>query len=142
MRNLENLYRQVIMEHYRYPKNKGLVSNPNYRVIHLNNPSCGDEIKIQVNIEEDILSDIRHDGKGCSICCSSASVKSEVLKGKTIEDANRLLNSFLDMLKGEEIKDEEELEDAVVYQGVAQFPARIKCAALAWKALEKAILEK
>ena len=142
MRNLENLYRQVIMEHYRYPKNKGLVSNPNYRVIHLNNPSCGDEIKIQVNIEEDILSDIRHDGKGCSICCSSASVMSEVLKGKTIEDANRLLNSFLDMLKGEEIKDEEELEDAVVYQGVAQFPARIKCAALAWKALEKAILEK
>lgn len=142
MNNLESLYRQVIMEHYKYPKNRGLVSDNNYRLVHLNNPSCGDDINVQIDIENGVVKDIRHDGKGCSICCSSASVMSETLKGKTVEEAEKLITSFLSMLKGEEIQDEEELMDAVVYQGVAQFPARIKCASLAWKAMEKAIIEK
>lgn len=140
MEDLESLYKQVIMEHYKYPKNKGLVEDESYKTVHLNNPSCGDDINVQIKIENNIVEDIKQDGHGCSICCSSASVMSEVLKGKTVEEAKRLIQEFLDLLKGEEILDEE-LMDALVYQGVSKFPARIKCAGLSWKAILKGIEE-
>lgn len=89
MENLENLYRQVIMDHYKNPRNKGLIENDeSYKTLHLNNPSCGDDINIQVKIENGHLCDIRHQGVGCSICCSSASVMSETLKIKTLKKPN------------------------------------------------------
>ena len=83
--NIDNLYRQVIMEHHKNPRNKGLVEDDSYKLLHLKNPSCGDDIKVQVKFENDKLVDIRHNGTGCSICCSSASVMSEVLKNKSKE---------------------------------------------------------
>jgi nitrogen fixation NifU-like protein len=89
--------------------------------------------------EADILTDIRHDGHGCSICCSSASVMSNLLKGKTVFEAKEIINDFYEMVKGEEISDEERMDEAIVYRSVSQFPARIKCATLAWKAIEEAI---
>lgn len=135
MNNIDNLYRQVIMEHYKNPRNKGLVDDDNYHTLHLKNPSCGDDIYVQVKFENDKIVDVRHNGTGCSICCSSASVMSELLKGKSIDIANEIIDDFYNVVKGEEPADEERLEEAVVYSGVSKFPARVKCASLAWKAV-------
>lgn len=134
MNSLENLYRQVIMDHYKNPRHKGLKGYPH---IHLKNPSCGDDITIEAKILEGMVEEINHEGSGCSICCSSASVLSETLSGKSVEKNLDLIDKFYSMIKGEEVEDEEDLEEALVYQGVSQFPARIKCATLPWKALER-----
>lgn len=136
MNDLENLYRQVIMDHYKNPRNKGLKGYPR---VHIKNPSCGDDITVEAKIEEGIIKEINHQGTGCSICCSSASVLSEVLQGKTVIEAQALIAKYFAMIKGEAIADEEDLEEAIVYQGVSKFPARIKCATIAWKALEKVL---
>lgn len=136
--NLEELYRAVIMDHYKNPHNKGLLGTDGYHKVHLNNPSCGDNMFVEIKIEDGIVKDIRHDGSGCSICCSSASVMSETLVGKTVEEALKITNEFYDMVKGTDVKDPDELGEAIAYMGVRQFPARIKCATLSWKAFEKA----
>ncbi|HKM29848.1 MAG TPA: SUF system NifU family Fe-S cluster assembly protein [Bacilli bacterium] len=136
MNDLENLYRQVIMDHYKNPRNKGLKGYPR---VHIKNPSCGDDITVEAKVEEGIIKEINHQGTGCSICCSSASVLSEVLQGKTVIEAQALIVKYFAMIKGESIADEEDLEEAIVYQGVSKFPARIKCATIAWKALEKVL---
>ncbi len=138
---LEDLYRQVIMDHYKNPRNKGLVKDDSYKEIHLHNPSCGDDITIEVKVENDVITDVLQDGTGCSICCSSASVMSETLKGKTIEEAKKIIEDFFEMIQGNNITEDEEeaLGEALAYKGVSQFPARIKCATLAWKACEKAL---
>ncbi|MBN2605198.1 MAG: SUF system NifU family Fe-S cluster assembly protein [Bacilli bacterium] len=141
MNNLETLYRQVIMDHYKNPRNKGLVTNSLYKTIHIKNPSCGDDITIQTKVENGLIKDIRHDGTGCSICCSSASVMSETLKGKTITDAKKISSTYINMLTNQEYDTSVELEDAIVYQGVSKFPARIKCASIAWKAFEGTLEE-
>lgn len=132
MNDLENLYKQVIFDHYKNPRNKGLKG---YDHVHLRNPSCGDDITVEVKINDGVIEEINHDGTGCSICCSSASVLSETLKGKTIEEAKELILNFYNMMIGNEDINED-LEEALVYQGVSKFPARIKCATLSWKALE------
>ena len=131
--DLETLYRQVIMDHYINPRNKGLVGWPH---VHIKNPSCGDDITVEADIVDGVVRKIHHQGTGCSICCSSASVLSETLEGKTVEEALDLINEFFEMVKGKEDPNED-LEEALVYQGVAKFPARIKCATISWKALER-----
>lgn len=141
MKNLEILYRQVIMDHYKNPRNKGLLNDPSYKTIHIKNPTCGDDITIQSKIENGVVKDIRHDGTGCSICCSSASVMSETLIGKLKEDAKNITETYLNMLTNKEYDENVELEDAIVYQGVNKFPARIKCASIAWKAFEGTLEE-
>lgn len=141
MSNIDSLYRQVIMEHYKSPHNKGLLEDETYKKVHLNNPSCGDDIFVQVKVMDDVIVDVRHDGKGCSICCSSASVLSDAIKGKRVEEAEKIIGNFLTMIKGEEFDEDIDMGDALVYQGVAQFPARIKCATLSWKAMIKALNE-
>ncbi len=141
MNNLEVLYRQVIMDHYKNPRNKGLVQDSGYKMIHIKNPTCGDDITIQSKIENNIVKDVRHEGTGCSICCSSASVMSETLIGKTLEDAKTITSTYINMLTNKEYDKTIELEDAIAYQGVAKFPARIKCASIAWKAFEGTIDE-
>jgi len=136
MNNLENLYRQVIMDHYKNPRNKGLKG---YKSVHYKNPSCGDDIIIEAKIEAGVIKEINHQGVGCSICCSSASVLSELVKGKHTNEALKLMDKYYKLLLGETIENEEELEDAIAYQGVSKFPARIKCATIAFKALEELI---
>ena len=133
MNDLENLYKQVIFDHYKNPRNKGLKG---YDHVHLRNPSCGDDITVEIKIKDGVIEEINHAVSGCSICCSSASVLSETLKGKTVDEAKHLIQEFYDMMIGKYDPDEE-LEEALVYQGVSKFPARIKCATLSWKALEK-----
>ena len=135
MNNIENLYRQVIMDHYKNPRNKGLKGYPK---AHIKNPSCGDDITMEALVEDGVIKEIRHQGSGCSICCSSASVLSETLKGKSVDEGKKLIKDFYEMIKGEEVENED-LEEALVYQGVSKFPARIKCATVAWKALERVL---
>ena len=137
---LNDLYRQVIMDHYKNPRNKGLIENKSYISFRLKNPSCGDDSTIQALLEGGIIKSVRFDGIGCSICCSSASVMSEVLKGKTINEAKKIIEDFYHLIKGEEVLDAEVLDEAIAFSGVSQFPARVKCATLPWKAMG-AILE-
>lgn len=141
MNNLEVLYRQVIMDHYKNPRNKGLINDPLYRTVHIKNPSCGDDITVQSKVENGIVKDIRHDGTGCSICCSSASVMSETLIGKTVVLAQEIAKTYNNMLFNQPYNKEIDLEEAIVYQGVQKFPARVKCATIAWKALEGTLIE-
>jgi len=129
------------MEHYKNPRNKGDIDKEGYHKVHLKNPTCGDDITISVKIIDDIIADIRHEGVGCSICCSSASVMSETLKNKTITEADKITKNFYEIVKGEEVDKTIKMGDAVAYAGVSNFPARIKCATIPWKALEQAISE-
>jgi len=126
----------VIMDHYKNPRNKGLVNDETYKTVHIKNPSCGDDITIQSKVENGLVKDVRHEGTGCSICCSSASVLSETVTGKKIEDAKEITETYINMLTNKEYDENVDLEEAVVYGGVKQFPARIKCASIAWKAFE------
>lgn len=138
---LENLYRQIIMEHYKSPKNKGLVDSGEYFTVNLVNPSCGDDVTVQVLVKDNIVKDIRHLGVGCSICCSSASVMSETLKGLSVDKALDTIDAFNNLLMDKEY-DESLLEgDAIAYSGVSKFPARIRCANLAWYAAKEGILK-
>jgi SUF system NifU family Fe-S assembly protein len=141
MNNMEQLYRQVIMDHYKNPRNKGLIQDPLYKTIHIKNPTCGDDITVQSKQENGVVLDVRHDGTGCSICCSSASVMSETIIGKTVEDAKVLTANYLNWMGNQPFDDSVDLEEAIVYSGVRQFPARIKCASIAWKALEGTLTE-
>ncbi|MFA6800618.1 MAG: SUF system NifU family Fe-S cluster assembly protein [Acholeplasmataceae bacterium] len=138
--NIENLYRQVIMDHYKYPKNKGLVNDASYITVHLNNPSCGDEMTVQLKVgENNQITDIKQEGHGCSICCSSASVMTETLKDHSTDEALKIIHEFYELIKGYPFNEDILKGDAIVYQGVSQFPARVKCATLAWKAVEQGI---
>ncbi|MGI6787519.1 MAG: Fe-S cluster assembly sulfur transfer protein SufU [Acholeplasmataceae bacterium] len=138
---IEDLYRDIIMEHYKNPRNKGLLENDKYKKVNLLNPSCGDEVTIQVLIEEDQIKDIRHDGHGCSICCSSASVLSETLINKSTTEGLKIINEYMLMLTGKEYDKNILKGEAIAYIGVSKFPARIRCASIAWKAMEEALLE-
>ncbi len=141
MNNMEQLYRQVIMDHYKNPRNKGLVQDATYHTIHIKNPTCGDDITVQSKVENGLVQDVRHDGTGCSICCSSASVMSETVKGKTVEEAKVIAVNYLNWMGNQPYDEQVDLEEAIVYQGVRQFPARIKCASIAWKAFEGTLEE-
>jgi nitrogen fixation NifU-like protein len=138
--SLESLYQEIILDHYKRPKNK--VLQDKYSVeVHHNNPSCGDEITLRVQVENQIIKELSWDGVGCSISQASSSVMSELTQGASIEKALGLEVSFLELMqgKGQVEADEEELEDAVAFSGVARYPARVKCALLSWMALKDAL---
>ena len=136
--NLDTLYRQVIMDHYKNPRNKGTLDNG--LTLEMNNPTCGDRIQLHIIIEDGTVTDAKFEGEGCSISLASASMMTQVVKGKSVEEALKLSLYFSDMMLGKEADSEGlELGDIEALQGVQKFPARIKCATLAWKAMEKAI---
>lgn len=139
--NLDHLYRQVIMDHYKTPRNRGAIEGG--VTIDMNNPTCGDTIRLQLAIEDDVVRDAKFDGEGCSISMASASMMTQLVKGKTIEEALRLADIFSDMVQGKDYDDESfDLGDVEALSGVTKFPARIKCATLAWKALERGVEER
>lgn len=140
MSNLDQLYRSVIMDHYKKPRNKGAIEGSNVS-IDMNNPTCGDRIHLTLQVEDGIVSDAKFEGEGCSISMSSASMMTQMVKGKTTEEAVELAHVFSDMMLGKEHDEDLDLGDVEALSGVAQFPARIKCATLAWKAMEKGINE-
>ncbi|MBM7648569.1 nitrogen fixation NifU-like protein [Bacillus ectoiniformans] len=138
--NLDQLYRQVIMDHYKNPRNKGRIEDGSLTV-DMNNPTCGDRIHLTLNVEDGKVTDAKFDGEGCSISMASASMMTQAVKGKDIDTALKLSQIFSDMMQGNDYPDDIELEDIEALQGVAKFPARIKCATLAWKAMEKGLKE-
>ncbi|MFD3448784.1 Fe-S cluster assembly sulfur transfer protein SufU [Microbacteriaceae bacterium 4G12] len=136
--NLDTLYRQVIMDHYKNPRNRGVLENDSVTV-NLNNPTCGDRIQLTLKVEDGIVKDAKFEGEGCSISMSSASMMTQLIKGKKIEEALKLAKIFSDMMQGKDYDDSVDLGDMEALQGVSKFPARIKCATLAWKAMEKGL---
>lgn len=139
--NLDTLYRQVIMDHYKNPRNKGTLDGDAITV-EMNNPSCGDRIQIHMSVNDGIVDDIKFEGEGCSISMSSASMMTQAIKGKKLTEALKMSDIFSNMMLGKDIDASEiDLEDIEALQGVSKFPARINCATLAWKALEKSAQE-
>ncbi|MBO0998375.1 SUF system NifU family Fe-S cluster assembly protein [Bacillus sp. SD075] len=138
--NLDTLYRQVIMDHYKKPRNKGMLEDGSM-TIDMNNPTCGDRIRLTMKIEDGKVSDVKFDGDGCSISMSSASMMTQAIKGKDVNTALAMSETFSLMIQGKEYDDEMDLGDIEALQGVSKFPARIKCATLAWKAMEKGLKE-
>lgn len=138
--NLDALYRRVIMDHYKKPRNRGILEDGSH-TINMNNPTCGDRIQLTFKVENGIVEDAKFEGEGCSISMSSASMMTQAIKGKKVEDAIKLSHIFSDMMLGKEPDDSIDLGDIEALQGVSKFPARIKCATLAWKAMEKGLKE-
>ncbi|WP_044641049.1 Fe-S cluster assembly sulfur transfer protein SufU [Risungbinella massiliensis] len=139
--SLDDLYRRVIMDHYQSPRNRGTIENGAVS-IDLNNPTCGDRITLQMTVADGKITEAKFSGEGCSISLASASMMTEAVKGLELPKALELVDLFSRMMLGEEVDvDQFPLEDIEALTGVAKFPARIKCATLAWKALEKGIEE-
>lgn len=136
--NLDTLYRQVIMDHYKNPRNRGVLEDETL-TIDMNNPTCGDRIHLTLKVVDGKVVDAKFEGEGCSISMSSASMMTQAIKGQPIETALKLSKIFSDMMQGKEYDDDIDLGDIEALQGVAKFPARIKCATLAWKAMEKGL---
>ncbi|KQL46157.1 Fe-S cluster assembly sulfur transfer protein SufU [Brevibacillus choshinensis] len=139
MSSLDDLYRRVIMDHYQKPRNRGKLEESDGLIVNLNNPTCGDSISLSLKVEEGKVVDAKFMGEGCSISMSSASMMTDAVKGKPVDEALELAHKFSDLMQGKEIDDSIDLGDIEALSGVAKFPARIKCATLAWKALEQGI---
>ncbi|MFC4305165.1 Fe-S cluster assembly sulfur transfer protein SufU [Cohnella boryungensis] len=137
MSQLDDLYRRVIMDHYKTPRNRGELQEGSVTV-NLNNPTCGDRISLQLQLEDGIVRDVKFTGEGCSISMSSASMMTEAIKGKTSAQALELADKFSALMKGEDVQFDD-YEDVEALSGVNKFPARIKCATLAWNAMRKGV---
>ncbi|HLW46739.1 MAG TPA: SUF system NifU family Fe-S cluster assembly protein [bacterium] len=139
--SLDELYRDVILDHYSHPRNRG-VAHPADATREGANPLCGDEIRVSLRVRDGIVEDVRFEGKGCSISQASASMMTEQIKGKPVAEANRLIAAFKGMMHtppGTEPMDD--LGDLVALSGVRKFPVRVKCATLSWITLEMALDE-
>jgi nitrogen fixation NifU-like protein len=151
---LEDLYREIILDHYRSPRNRGELPSPPARRVEGFNPLCGDEIVVYLDVEGDRVADVKVSGQGCSISQSSASMMSEAVKGRTLEEVRTLTRAFKGMMSIHESRlDAEEAEseavdldaaevplgDLAALQGVVRFPVRIKCATLGWNTLAQAV---
>jgi len=140
--NLDNLYQEVILDHYKNPLNKSLSKEYDVQVHHIN-PSCGDEITLNITLTGNMISKITWDGVGCSISQASVSIASDLLVGKTLVVSESITEEFMDLMqsKGKKSGNELVLEDAVALAGVSQYPARIKCALLGWMAIKDAAMQ-
>jgi len=137
---LDSLYQEVILDHYKRPLNKSLKGKPTVQVHHVNT-SCGDEVTLNLHTDGTLVSEVSWDGVGCSISQASTSVVSDLIRGKTISEALTIIEAFQAMIqsKGTDSGDEELLGDGVAFAGVSKFPARVKCALLGWMAVKGAI---
>ena len=140
--HLDNLYQEVILDHYKNPQHKNLSPTFDAQVHHIN-PSCGDEITLNVTLDDQIVKNVSWDGVGCSISQASVSILTDLLIGKSLDQAQVISDSFMHLMqsKGTEKGDENLLEDAVALAGVSQYPARIKCALLGWMAFKDASVQ-
>ena len=152
MPGLEDLYREIILDHYRSPRNRGELPTPPAHMSEGFNPLCGDEIKVYLDVHDGVVADIRIAGQGCSISQSSASLMSAAVKGKTVAEARQLLAAFKAMMSiheaGLDGEDDDapaapvvKLGDLEALRGVVKFPVRIKCATLAWNTLSNGLDE-
>ncbi len=153
MPGLEDLYREIILDHYRNPRNRGELPVPPARRVEGFNPLCGDEIVVYLDVEGDTVADVRIGGQGCSISQSSASMMSAAVKGKTVDEARAMIRAFkammsiheqrLDGTDGGPVEPDPEVKlgDLEALQGVVKFPVRIKCATLSWNTLAQGLDE-
>jgi len=139
---LDSLYQEVILDHYKNPHHKGLLPGYDAQVHHVN-PSCGDEITLNLRLADGKIADISWDGVGCSISQASSSIMTDLVLGKSLEEADAIQSEFMELMqsKGTKSGDESLLEDAVALGGVSKYPARIKCALLGWMAYKDASLQ-
>lgn len=138
--SVEQLYQEIILDHYREKHHSGL-REPFGAEVHHVNPSCGDELTLRVQLAGDQIADVSYDGEGCSISQASTSVMCDLVIGRDVADTMALFADFRTMMEGQGRvePDEDRLEDAIAFAGVAQFPARVKCAMLGWSALRDAL---
>jgi nitrogen fixation protein NifU and related proteins len=139
---LDSLYQEIILDHYKNPRHGGL-RDPFEAEVHHVNPTCGDEVTLRVHVADGTVGDVSYDAVGCSISQASASVLTELVIGKSVDDAMAIHQTFLTLMqgKGEVEADEDVLEDAIAFAGVAKFPARVKCALLSWMAWKDATVQ-
>ena len=136
---LETIYRELILDHYRRPRNKGTIEVPTVTV-SMRNPLCGDEVDLMLLVDDDRIVEARFVGQGCSISQASISMMTETLEGKTLDEALDLEGRFLALMRGEaEPKRDKKLGDLRALEGVSKLPVRIKCALLGWNALDEAV---
>ena len=142
MRSLDDpqLLREIIMDHYDQPRNRGLVEDETYKKVNMNSDTCIDDLDIQVKFDGDKIADVRYDGEACAICTSSTSIMSELVIGKTKEEAKRIIENYMNMIY-ERDYDEDLLEEAIAFKNTHKQANRIKCATLGWNGLVKLIEE-
>lgn len=137
----DELYRELILDHYRHPRHNQPLAEPDV-VAEGYNPLCGDEVELQLKFEDGVIQDVAFRGRGCSISQASGSMLTEAVLGKSVEEAERLIELFTTMMKTPEGDVPEELGDLEAFQGVAKFPVRVKCATLAWHTLEDGLKQR
>ena len=136
---LNSLYQQLILEHYRTPRNKGEMEGAQVEV-HMRNPTCGDEIKLQLRVEDGHIADVRFTGQGCSISQAAASMMTQSLMGRSLDDAREVTRRFTGMMHGDEsAAKDRSMGDLRALAGVSKFPVRVKCALLGFDALQEAM---
>jgi nitrogen fixation NifU-like protein len=135
---LDDLYQELILDHYRRKRGEGSLEHPSVSVDQ-NNPLCGDEVHLELAIDDGRVVGLAHTGQGCSISQASVSMMSVALTGRTLEDALETVEHFRQVMHGGEAADEERLGDAIALEGVAKYPVRVKCALLGWMAAKDAI---
>ncbi|OYT68703.1 MAG: SUF system NifU family Fe-S cluster assembly protein [Armatimonadetes bacterium CP1_7O] len=135
---LDELYQEIILDHYRHPRGRGELEPPKITQEGFN-PSCGDEVILDLRVQDGRIQEVRFHGRGCSISQASASMLTEAVKGKTLAEARALIQQVLALVKGEAEGDIVTLGDIVALAGVRNFPVRVKCATLAWHTLEEAL---
>ena len=141
MFDLKDLYQEVIIDHNRSPRNFGKLENPT-QVAEGYNPLCGDKLNLYLTTKDGLITDVSFDGSGCAISVASASLMTDSLKGKTIEEAEQLFENFHDLIMKEEKPDQEQMQSLgklVALAGVKEYPARVKCATLCWHTLHSAL---
>jgi nitrogen fixation protein NifU and related proteins len=139
----DSMYQEIILDHYKHPQHRGAIDAYDAEVHHVN-PTCGDEVTLRVRVDGDTVADLGWEGEGCSISQASTSVMSGLVVGRRVSDALALEQRFLDLMQSQgraELSehDADELDDAVAFEGVAKYPARVKCALLGWMAMKGAL---
>ncbi len=143
--SLDSMYQQIILDHYKHPQHRGEI-DPYEAEVHHVNPTCGDEVTLRVHLDDGVVSDLGWTGEGCSISQASTSIMSELVVGKSIDEALALSDTFLTLMqsRGTSVLDDDamdQLDDAVAFEGVSKYPARVKCALLGWMAMKGAVAQ-
>ncbi|GLY42013.1 iron-sulfur cluster assembly scaffold protein NifU [Amycolatopsis sp. NBRC 101858] len=138
--NLESMYQEIILDHYKNPHGRGLRDPFDAESFQVN-PTCGDEVTLRVKVDDGKVADVSYDGQGCSISQASTSVLTDLVVGHTLEEAFTTMDAFVELMqgKGKIEPDEDVLEDGIAFAGVAKYPARVKCALLGWMAFKDAV---
>ncbi len=142
MRSLDNplILREIIMDHYSKPRNHVLTDDPSYKRINMNSSTCIDNIDVEAKIENNTIEDVRFDGEACAISTASTSIMTELLKGKTIEESQEIIQNYMNMINGDPY-DESLIQEAVAFKNTYKQANRIKCATIGWRAISKLIEE-